>query len=49
MIASTKDPRANEPKLYLNDHQNPLKRAKFPLLSCELLKYHVHTATIIAY
>lgn len=49
MIASRNEPNARLPKLYLSDHQRPLKMVKLPLLSLVLVKYHVQTPTIREY
>ena len=48
-IATTNDPRAIDPRLYLKAHQNPFESEKLllPQLQCE--KYHVHVATIRTY
>ncbi len=49
MIASMNEPKAKEPKLYLNDHHKPLKILKLPLELMVLVKYHWQTPTISMY
>lgn len=49
MMARRKDPRAREPWLYLKAHQNPYLRLNLPLVSCDEVKYHVHTPVIKVY
>ena len=47
--ATKKDPKDNDPKLYLIVHQNPVARLKLPSWSSWVVKYQLLTDTIITY
>ena len=49
ITAIMKEPNSKLPMLYLIDHQYPLRRLKFPLVSSFYVKYHDTTATIKMY
>ena len=48
-IATTNDPRAMDPRLYLKAHQKPFEREKLLLPQVQCEKYQVHVATIRIY
>lgn len=50
MTAITNEPKASEPRWYLNTQYNPMKIEPLPLLSDVLVKYHIaQAADIINY